>query len=97
MCFETLSPDEVRSKYLAAEDKCKALQLLADLTGTTYTEVAEFLGVDIKKKRRNKLVGTNILELYHAGMSDAEIASRLNVTAAGVYDWRKRNKLPRVS
>lgn len=35
-----------------------------------------------------------MLELYHQGLSDPEIARRVGCTSCNVYKWRKSNSLP---
>ena len=50
MNFSVISEKDVISKFKKAENKGVILQVLADLTASTKSDVAKFLGVKLIKK-----------------------------------------------
>lgn len=99
MNFECLSEGEVRSMYLAAKNKSKALQIISDLTLSIKREVAELLGVNYvahrkRPDRRGCLDAEKCKALYGAGATDKELAQELGVSNTTIVRWRHIHELP---
>lgn len=96
MTFTCVSPEEVRAKYRAAEDKAYMVGVLADLTASSKKEVIAFLGADFVPSQRKAAVPLDreaAKKLYDKGHSDAEIADQLGVHYKTVERWRRENGL----
>lgn len=107
MNFDCLSPKEVQERYNRADDKNYILEVLADLTASKPEDVAEMLGVEytrcvyeytyipkVDRKPNVKIDPEKIRALHQQGMSDREIAERLNYSVTSVGKWRRKTGLP---
>lgn len=95
MNFDCLSAEEIRTRYRRADNKSEIIQVLADLTCSSKLEMCRFLGVEPpKRKPKNALDEKMALVYYKAGMTDQEIAERLDVSETAVCVWRKSAGLP---
>ena len=103
MTFEVFSPQEVRWRYQQAKDKKAMFYVLADLTVSQPSELAEFLGVKAPDKRpkdwtvgkqfdRKKIVRPDreqIRELWSRGLNDRQIADEIDCVPSTVARLRK--------
>ena len=96
MLWDVITPTEARRRYDLATNKRSALTIIAGLTASTPSKVAEYLGVDSKTVYA-KLDGCKAQELYDQGLTDEQIAKKLSVTRTAVYNWRQMQGLPAVS
>jgi transcriptional regulator with XRE-family HTH domain len=55
---------------------------------------SESIGDETMRKKVNYELA---LELYHAGLTDNEIASKCEVSQSTISHWRKKNNLPKIS
>lgn len=92
MDFTIITEQKAREKYKMARDKPRMIHVLAEMTGATGEEMAAFLGVPYQH-HFFRLQGTNVRELYDAGLTDGEIGKKLCASASAVQYWRKRNGL----
>ena len=97
MTFSCISPEDVRAKYNAAEDKNYILGVLADLTASTKYDVRIFLGISKGRLPGRKPPGTMdpvvARQLYDEGYSDSQIGDILGVARQTVGCWRRKSGL----
>lgn len=96
-----MSDAEILQRYRNALDPKKAVKILAQLNAASpsdITAVLERQGVvlgspPLTRKKRKRLNQQEARRMYNLGMSDHEIADKLNASPSGVYVWRYRNGL----
>lgn len=98
-----MSDGEIARRYRNALDPKKAVKILSQLNGTGPSDITAALareGINLDNarpqapKKRKLLNQQEARRLYDLGMSDHEIAYRLDASPGGVYHWRYRNGLP---
>ena len=105
MNFECLSKQEIEYRYRQADDKAEILKVLADLTCSTPEEVVDLLGVpcpatciwesyQFSRKANAKIDTDAIIRLYETGLSDRQIAQKLDYSVSSVSKWRRKFGLP---
>lgn len=97
-----MSDGEIAMRYRNALNQKKAVKILAQLNAATPSDITAALlrqGIPLDApppihKKRKQLNQQEARRLYDLGMSDHEIAYRLDASPGGVYHWRYRNGLP---
>ena len=92
MVFTVFKPDEMRVHYAQAYNKTEALKVLAECSGSTVKEVADFLGVPYKKrgKPRMRISKQRLHELFEAGLSVRQIAEEAGVSHTTINEYRRK-------
>lgn len=93
-----MNDEQIRKDYRRAQDKRAAIRTLAQVNGVSVTAMREhlfLLNEELPPRRQDTADKTRFPVLYRQGLNDWEIAQTAGCSASTVYQWRKRNGLPK--